>query len=433
MSAVRARAWAALSHERYEVAEREFRGVLTESPDDAEAHAALAIALAQLERLEEANREADTATALAPDSDFTHQVRGRILRDRNRFAEAKEAASEAVRLDPNDPNHRALLASIHIHQQQWADCLREADAGLALDPEHNELTNLRALSLTHLGRRDEAATAIAGALQRSPENSLTHTNQGWTLLHGNKPQAALEHFREALRLDPSNDWAREGLLTAIKARNPVFRMLLAYFLFMSRQRGPIRWAIILGVIFGQRLLRVAVSSHPEWGIVIYPLIALVAVFIYSTWLANPLMNLVMRFDRNGRHALTNDQFAQANLIGACLLLAAGLFGCEWWFGLSHLPSLMVLLLSIPLTTIHDADAGWPRRLCVIVSVALGAIVAFEVFALHLLHLAVMRRHFDSYSAPLAVAAVSLLTVYLVGIMVWSLLGTAWIVRVKPVK
>ncbi len=195
MSSGRERAWAALSHDRYEIAEREFRGVLAESPDDAESHAALALVLAHLDRLEEAHSEADTATALAPDNDFTHQVRARVLRDRNRFSEAKEAANEAVRLDPDDPSHRAVLASIHLQQQHWADCLREADAGLALDPEHNELTNLRALSLTHLGRQDEAATTIAGALQRSPENSLTHTNQGWTLLHRNEPKAALEHFR----------------------------------------------------------------------------------------------------------------------------------------------------------------------------------------------------------------------------------------------
>ncbi len=202
---------------------------------------------------------------------------------------------------------------------------------------------------------------------------------------------------------------------------------------MSRQRGSIRWAIILGIIFGQRLLRMAATSHPEWGIVIYPLIAIVAVFIYSTWLADPLMNLVMRFDRYGRHALTSDQFAQANLIGACLLLAAGLFGIECWFELGHLPSLMVLLLSIPLTTIHSADAGWPRRMCIIVSIALGAIAAFEIFALHLLHLAIIRKYLGFYSGPLAMAATSLMLVYFIGIMVWSLLATTWIVRVKPVK
>ena len=431
MSAHHERAWAALSHDRWDMAEREWRMALVEAPDDATAHAGLAIALTEQERFEEAQREADAAVGLAPDVGFMHQTRARVLRDRRHFSEARTAAEEAIRLDPDDPNNHCVLASIHLHQQRWADCLAAADAGLALDPEHDGNTNLRALALTHLGRQDEASATIAGALQRAPENSLTHTNQGWALLHRNQPKAALEHFREALRLDPTNDWAREGLLTALKAQNRVFRVLLAYFLFMGRQRGGVRWAIILGILFGQRLLHGVATSHPEWGIVVYPLIALIAVFIYSTWLANPLMNLVMRFDRFGKHALTKDQFAQANLIGVCLFLAAGLFGIELWLHLGHLPSLMLLLLTIPLTSIHDASPGWPRRMSVIVTTALGLIAAFEIFAIHLLHVALIHQHLGESETLLAAAAIALMPVYFFGVLGWSLLAVAWIERAQP--
>jgi tetratricopeptide (TPR) repeat protein len=427
----RERAWAALSHERWELAEREWRGVLAEDPDDTQAHAALAISLAERERLPEAEREADAAVGLAPDLDFAHYVRARVLRDRNRFAEAAKAAAEAIRLDPDDANNRLILASIHCAQSHWPECLAAADAGLAIDPEHDACANLRALALTHLGRKDEAAATIAGALQRSPENSLTHTNQGWALLHRNQPQPALEHFREALRLDPGNGWAREGLLTALKARHLVFRLLLAFFLFMSRQRGAVRWVIFIGIFLGQRALNMVAKQNPEWGVVVYPLIALVAVFVFSTWLANPLMNLVMRLDRFGRHALTRDQTMQANLVGLCLGAAALLFGAELLLGLHHMPSLLVVLLAIPMTSIHDAAVGWPRRISTIVASAFAVIATFEVVAIHVLRVALHGGRVGEPTAILGAAAVTLLPVYFFGILLWSVLAVAWIERATP--
>lgn len=433
MSASRERAWAALSHDRWEIAEREWRGVLAEDPDDAQAHAALAICLAERERLPEAEREADAAIGLAPDLDFAHYVRARVLRDRNRFAEAAKAAAEAIRLDPDNANNRLILASIHCSQSQWPACLAAADAGLAIDPEHDACANLRALALTHLGRKDEAAATIAGALQRSPENSLTHTNQGWALLHRNQPQPALEHFREALRLDPGNAWAREGLLTALKARYLVFRLLLAYFLFMSRQRGSIRWVIFIGIFVGQRVLNTVAREHPEWGVVAYPLIALVAVFVFSTWLANPLMNLVMRLDRFGKHALTRDQTTQANLVGLCLGAAALLFAAELALGLHHLPSLLVVLLALPVSSVHEAAVGWPRRISMIAATAFTLIAAFEVVAIHVLSIAVHGGQADEPTAMLGAAAVVLLPIYFIGILLWSILAVAWIERATPEK
>lgn len=431
MSANHERAWAALSRDRYDLAEREFRLVLTENPDDAQSHAGLALSLCHQEKFDEAEREAKLAIGIAPDFDFCHYVHGVILRERNRFAEAATAAEEAIRLDPEDANNRYLLASIRGQQDRWSDCLAAADAGLAINAEHQGCTNLRALALTQLGRKDEASATIADALQRSPENSMTHANQGWALLHRNDPAKAQEHFRESLRLDPTNDFAREGLLNAIKARNVLFRGLLAYFLFMSRQRAYMQWVVVFVVIFGRSFLTDLARKHPEWGIVLYPLLAVLAVAIYSTWLANPLMNLVMRFHPQGRHALTPDHYHQANLIGACLLLAGGLFSLELILGLKHLPSFMVLLVSLPLTSIHDAAPGWPRRISAIAATAFSAIALFEVFAIHVVRLSLIQRHMGEMEVFLLLAAVELMPVFFWGIILWTLLAIFWIEKVQP--
>ena len=66
------------------------------------------------------------------------------------------------------------------------------------------------MALVRLGRRDEAGATLEAALARDPENAVTHANQGWARLHAGDFRGALEHFREALRLNPSLEWARAG-------------------------------------------------------------------------------------------------------------------------------------------------------------------------------------------------------------------------------
>lgn len=64
------------------------------------------------------------------------------------------------------------------------------------------------MALTQLGHKDEAASSLETALFRDPENAWTHANRGWQQLqHGDREQG-MDHFREALRLDPTMDWAR---------------------------------------------------------------------------------------------------------------------------------------------------------------------------------------------------------------------------------
>ena len=110
-----------------------------------------------------------------------------------------------------------------------------AERGLAIDPEHNVCTNLRAMALVQLGRKDEAAETLGSALANDPENALTHANQGWALLHQGDHQRALEHFREALRIDPELEWAQAGIVEALKAQYLIYRLMLRFFLWMGRQ------------------------------------------------------------------------------------------------------------------------------------------------------------------------------------------------------
>lgn len=421
MSAHLQRAWAALERARYDLAEKEFRLVLAEDPDDARSHAGLALCLTEMEKFDEAEAEAKAAVSMAPDVDFCHYVLGRVLFDRNRLDEAIAAANEAIRLDPEDANNRSLLASAFSRQRKWSECLAAADAGLAIDAEHEGCTNLRALALTHLGRKDEASSTIAGALERAPESSLTHTNQGWALLHRNDPKASLEHFREALRLDPGNDWAREGLLTALKASNTFYRGVLAFFLYMQRKGDAARWMIIIGILVGQQVLfRIGDGDSPmAWGALIVAILA--TIFIALTWLANPLMNLLMRFHPHGRHALTSEQRTQSTLIGYCLFVAIGFFVLEVGTGDRHIISLMILVLCVPVLLIHLSERGWPRRVATLVAGVFLLLALQVTFTWHLIDEVGPTLGPDLGNLMVATAK-SIIGFYFWGILIWSLAG-----------
>ena len=62
------------------------------------------------------------------------------------------------------------------------------------------------------------------------------------------PPPADTRVREALRIAPENEYARHGLVEALKARHLVYRMMLAYFLWMARLSSKARWAVVIGAL-----------------------------------------------------------------------------------------------------------------------------------------------------------------------------------------
>jgi tetratricopeptide (TPR) repeat protein len=310
---------------RYDLADREFRQELAESPDNALAHAFLAYCLMQRDHKEEALREADLAIRLDPGVAFCHYVRGLVLCRQDRLKEAEESVQEAIRQDPGDADYLGLLASVELGRRRWPAALEAADRGLALDPEHAQCTNLRAMALVQLGRKDEAQQTLGSALANDPENALTHANQGWALLHRGDYPNALVHFREALRIDPELDWARAGIVEALKARHLVYRLMLRFFLWMGRQTKLAQWVVILGFVFGRQILANIAKSNPALAPFVMPVLVLSFAFLMLTWISSPLFNLALRFNRFGRLALTREERIASNWIGGCFLVAAACF------------------------------------------------------------------------------------------------------------
>lgn len=356
------RAMLLAAQDRHQQALEEFQLELAHDPQNPVVHPLMALSLVDLERFDEAEDQARQGVHLKPDRAFAHYALARVLFARRRYAESRGALDEAIQLDPEEADYHALSSNLHFAASRWTEALAAAQQGLSIDPEHEGCTNLRAMSLVKLGRRAEAGQTIDAALARNPDNATTHANMGWTLLEQGQPRQALEHFREALRLEPDSEWARHGIVEALKARNIIYRGMLAWFLWMAKLSPRTQWAVVIGGYFGIRLLNQAAAANPALAPWLTPVFIAYFVFALMTWIAGPLFNLLLRLDRFGRYALSREEIAGANLLGLCL--AAALLSLGWWCFVRH-PAILNLALvwaclCIPVSAIYHCESGWPR-------------------------------------------------------------------------
>lgn len=363
-----------LSMHREEEAVRELVRHLGDEPDDAHALALLALCQSDLERYREATEAARHAVAAAPELPLAHYALAYVLLDRDKSADALAAVREALRLDPEHPGFHGLEAAIHAGEKRWKEALAAADRGLALAPDAVQCSNLRALALSGLGRADEASATLRGTLAEDPEEPLSHANLGWNQLERGDLRAAQRSFREALRLDPSLERARQGMLETLKARHRVYRWMLAYFIWMARQTSRRQWMIVLGAYVLFRVVRGIARSHPAAFPWLLPLIVAYGLFFWLLWMADPLFNLLLFAHRDGRRVLSEDERFHALLVGA--LHAAALALAVLAFGLGDLallaPAVALLLVSLPASAAGQLDRGSRRRLAFHVAAAVLA-------------------------------------------------------------
>lgn len=366
-----------LQTRHYKEAEVALRQVLAATPNSADAHALLALALYHQDRNADALREVRTAIGLAPDDAFPHYVRALILLDDGQTDDALRAVHESLRLEPTSARYHAFVSRIYLRKRDWSRALGAAETGLQFDPEYEACINAQAMALVKLGRKVEAEAALATALARNPENAMTHANHGWALLHRGDHEGAFAAFRESLRIDPTSTWAREGIVEAMKARNWLYRLLLRYFLWMSRLTDDEQWSVI-GGLYGLRVgLRVVVRAFPPLWIVVLPSLLLYQGFAVLTWIARPLFALVLRFDRFGRLALPDEAMTASTWLAVCLLTAevsvlTGLLARNLAF---LVPAVGALAMIVPVAGVFHVSAG-KGRIVMAVCAALLALVAF---------------------------------------------------------
>ncbi len=369
-----------LAQSRPADAEREARLALGQDPGDPNALTLLARALTDQGRAREALEPARAAVAAAPDSPYAHHIHAHVLHRIDRPREALAASETALRLEPHDDDLLAQRAAIRLSLRDWPAALADSEAALRINAANTYAQNLRATALRQLGRAAEADAVGARTLEQAPEDAFSHSTQGWTLLQRGEIARAQEHFREALRIEPDFEPARSGMLEALKARNPLYRGMLAYFLWMGRQSSRIQWAFVIGTLFGQRIARRVADENPALAPVIWPLLILFYAFIYLCWTAGVMFNLLLRLDRFGRLVLSHSERVATNWFGGSLLVIAA--AATWWIVRPSSTSLLGFIASAMLSVCVAATVTRDNpRSKLILALATATLAVFALLGL----------------------------------------------------
>jgi tetratricopeptide (TPR) repeat protein len=361
--------------QRYKEAEKELRSILSQDPTHTHALALISICLAEQGKLDDAIKAIQSALSKEPDNDYLLYLQGLFHFKADKIKEAEKFVLNAIAFDPRNASYFGLMAAIRMHQKNWQEALENADKGLAIDPENLQCLNVRSTALYKLDRKEEAYGAIQEALNKDPENEYTHANLGWSLLEKGDHKKALEHFREALKINPGYAYAKAGMVEGLKARYLFYRLFLKYAFWISNFKGKAQWAILLGLYFGVKFLGKIADSNPGLAVILNPIVYLYLAFAVSTWVITPLSNLFLRLNVYGRYALTKEETRASNFVGIALLVGLAGFGIYLFKDelLYVLVGVYGISMMIPLSSMFNPEKKRNQTILMGYAIALGVI------------------------------------------------------------
>ncbi len=310
-----------IQQNKFGEAEKILKGLLAEDARNIHFISLLAEVMLQQDRLEEARNLVDNAIGLSPDSPHLFYTKSRVAIQQDDYHEAKEAINQAIALDPYDADYYALLANINLAFKQYEEALSLANHALEIDAENLLGLNTRSTALLKLNKTEESFATIEGALREAPNNPYTHANYGWGLLEKGSHEKALEHFKEALQYNPNFEYAQAGMMEALKASNPIYRLFLKYSFWIGNLTSKYQWGVILSFYFAMKLLRSIAKANEAWQPYLIPLIIVLAFLGISTWIMDPISNLFLRLNRFGKFLLDQNEKRSSNFVAIGLAVS----------------------------------------------------------------------------------------------------------------
>ncbi len=367
---------------RHEEAVATMLSHLARHPEDP--HAFLELAFNRMEisgQLGQALADARTATGLLPGDAFPLSLQARILAQLDRPKEALPLAENAIALEPDSGHAWNSKCLVLVGLARWTEAEECARTALALDADDEAASNLLSLTLRMQNRLDESVGESERRLARDPENAFSFANAGWAALQRGDVKGAESHFKEALRIDPEMEYARDGLKQSYRARSAFFRLFLKWSFFMQRFSKGNRLAIAIGLIVGFKVLRVlAASIHP---LLVIPLAIVYYLFIFGTWLSGGLANFFLLRDPVARLSLDREEKIEGAAVG--LLFFGGIAGLLAGFGFGihalAVASGVMMIATLPAALVFTKASGRGRVVFGLILAAifvLGAIAAIDV-------------------------------------------------------
>lgn len=310
-----------LKQKRYKDAEAEAALVLQHNPNDVDALQIIGHCRLDNRQTDEAIRLFQQCIGIDASDDYLYYLLAFAWYQKNKMDKSLHFLLQAISLFPYHAGYFSLQANIYITQKKYQLALEAANKGLSINAKDVSCLNARSKAQLRLNHKEAAFSTMQEALQLDPEDAHTHINYGWAFLEKNKHKEALQHFREALRLNPNSQYAKNGLKTALKCNLPFYRWLLQYQLWISQQSRFLRFGFILGIWFIVQLT-VGNDEAGHTSISSMVIIGVYLLLVLFSWLGNTLANLYLLCSRYGRYVLDTGEKWSALLVAASFIVAS---------------------------------------------------------------------------------------------------------------
>ena len=298
----------------YKLAEKQFKEAIAADPGSAEAHSMLSVTAHMLSNTRLALSEAQEAVRLDPDYSYAHYALSRAQAAVGKQGLALKTIREAIRLDPECSFLYAQAASVECDLQKYSSAEKTAEIGLEHNPNDVRCLDMLGGALLAQNKNMQADRVLDLALALAPEDYLAHMRKGAAQLRLGHNIPAFEHYKEALRLRPYMNAARLNAINALKAKNPLYLMLIR--IFSNRQAVGIGLMIIFFALSDKAGVSTVVA--------VYSLLILLLI-------AANIQVFVLRFDPQGKTLLTKREIV-ANTVFlsvTVLLVLGGIISALW--------------------------------------------------------------------------------------------------------
>ena len=341
-----------LQQSRFDEAHKIAGEMLAENPNNPYLLAMVSEILLGKDDLDGALEMANNAIGISPDLDFLFYNRSRIYIEKEKYDLAESDLKQAIQLNPLDSDYFALLANIKLVRKKFQEAFELSNKALEINAENILALNTRSRAQLKMDDQEGAQKTIEGALREDPHNAYTHANYGMNLLEKGDHKKALEHFKEALKIDPNNDYAQAGMVEALKAKHVVYRWFLKYAFWMGNLTKQYQWAVIIGFYFFFKLVRGMAESNETLRPFLVPVIFLLVLLAFSTWIIAPISNLFLRLNPYGKHLLDEKEIMSANFVGLSALVSLlgiilyFVLGADLWLAVAGFGFTMMIPLSV---------------------------------------------------------------------------------------
>jgi tetratricopeptide (TPR) repeat protein len=154
------------------------------------------------------------AVSVTQRNDVAHSTLAHALFREGNFEEAADHYEEAIRIRPRQANYLNNYGTVLDHLGKTQEAMEQYRKAVSLDPRNvNALFNL-GRSLQIIGRYAEADAFYRAVLLEKPDHFYAHRQRGLIALYHERHREAIGHLQTALRIQPGDRAALEGLSRA---------------------------------------------------------------------------------------------------------------------------------------------------------------------------------------------------------------------------